>query len=388
MTGRRTYLDWNASAPLRDEARAAMADAIHVCGNASSVHAEGRRARGLIESAREKVATLLGVEPGAVVFTSGGTEANVTALAPENAGATDDTGVCLVSAVEHPSVLAGGRFPAGALRKIRVTGDGRLDLDDLEAQLRETRASRTGAGIIVSVMAANNETGAVQPVAEAADIARRHEALLHVDAVQAAGRLRLDFERLGADMLSLSAHKIGGPQGAGALVLGSRVQLKPLLTGGGQEMRRRAGTENVAAIAGFGVAAELARQELPAMARVARLRDALERAIEGVAPESVIFAKRAERLANTTCFAVPGMKAETTVIGLDLGGVAVSAGSACSSGAVEPSHVLAAMGVEDALAGAALRVSLGAASDEADIERFLAVWSGLYERSSARRSAA
>lgn len=377
---RRTYLDWNATAPLREEARAAMLAVLAGCGNASSVHAEGRAARAVIEAAREKVAALVGADPANVIFTSGGTEANVTALSPLNAGG-DAPQLCLVSAIEHPSVLAGGRFAPEALQQVRVDGNGVIDLDDLQRQLAEARRGRPSAGIMVSVMVANNETGALQPVAEAARIAHEHGAIVHADAVQAAGRVAIDMTALGADLLSLSAHKLGGPQGAGALVLREPGVLKaPLLTGGGQELRQRAGTENVAAIVGFGVVAELAGREIGRAPHMAALRDRLEAELLRAAPQAVVFARAVRRLPNTSCFAVPGMKAETVVIGLDLAGVAVSAGSACSSGRVEPSHVLAAMGVAPSLARCAIRVSLGWATAEEDIEHFLAAWSTLRER--------
>lgn len=389
MSLARTYLDWNASAPLREEARVAALAALGLTGNASSVHGEGRRARALIEDARESVAALVGADPADVIFTSGGTEANVTALAPQNAGGAGEVAAALVSAVEHPSVLAGGRFPVSAVRRVPVTAQGVVDLDRFARLVAEQRAQAPQAGLLVSVMVANNETGAVQPVAQVAAIARAHGAVVHADAVQAAGKMPLDMAALGADMLSLSAHKIGGPQGAGALVLASPEALKdPLLKGGGQELRRRAGTENVAAIAGFGAAAACAKAEVDALPRIRRLRDALEAAILAEAADAVIFAREAERLPNTTCFAVPGMAAETAVIGLDLAGVAVSAGAACSSGRVQLSHVLAAMGVDPSLAAAAIRVSLGTTTQADDIERFLAVWSALKRQIRERRSAA
>jgi cysteine desulfurase len=389
LTVMRTYLDYNATAPLRPQARAAMIDALDLCGNASSVHAEGRRARALIEDAREKVAALVGARPANVVFTGGGTEANVAALAPANAGGQAAEAICLVSAVEHVSVLAGGRFGPGAVPHLPVTSDGVVDVAAFAGLIGRARAEAPTAGLMVSVMAANNETGVVQPVAEIARLAHEQGAVVHCDAVQAAGRMPVSIEALGADLLSLSAHKIGGPQGVGALVMKSADGLKaPLMTGGGQEMRRRAGTENVAAIAGFGAAAAAALDELPRSGRVRALRDALEAGVRTRAPEAVVLGAGAERLANTSCVAAPGLSAETAVIALDLAGVSVSAGSACSSGKVERSHVLAAMGVPGAIASAAIRVSLGWATEESDIERFLDAWTAVRAQARARRPAA
>lgn len=389
MTHARKYLDYNATAPLRDEAREAMGRAFALTGNASSVHAEGRRARAMIERAREKVAALVGAAPSNVVFTSGGTEANVTALAPENAGGLAAEASCLLSAIEHPSVLAGGRFEQKGLRRIPVTAQGTVDVAGFEALITDERTSAPDARLLVSVMVANNETGVVQPVADIARIAHEHGAVVHADAVQAAGKMPVDLAALGADMISLSAHKLGGPQGVGALVLASPDALKaPLLTGGGQELRRRAGTENVAGIAGFGAAAEAAGKALGDSERLRGLRDRLEEGVLASAPDAVVFGREAERLPNTACLAAPGLSAETLVIALDLAGVAVSAGSACSSGKVERSHVLAAMGVAPELAAGAIRVSLGWASGREDVETFVAAWSALYARMREQRTAA
>jgi cysteine desulfurase len=370
----RVYLDWNATAPLRAEAREAMIAALDEAGNPSSVHAEGRAARRLVEDARRRVAALVGAEPADVLFTSGGTEANALALAPGHGGAGPR--VLLVSAIEHPSVLAGGRFAADGVIKVPVGADGCVDLAALERQL--SMVERDGRGpALVSLMQANNETGVVQPVAAAADIVHRAGGLLHVDAVQGAGRIPCDISALGVDLLTLSGHKIGGPKGVGALVrrTGAANWPEPLIKGGGQERGARAGTENVAAIAGFAAAAAAAARELEAEhRRLATLRDCLETGLKADFPTVTIFGAEVERLPNTTLFAVPGAKAETAVIGLDLAGVAVSSGAACSSGKVAASHVLAAMGVAGALARGAVRVSLGYATQEADIDRCLAAW--------------
>ena len=370
----RSYLDYNATAPLRDEVRAAIIDALSLTGNPSSVHEEGRAARAAIEAARSKVAKLVGARPEDVIFTSGGTEANALALAPQRGEAWH----CYVSAVEHPSVLAGGRFHPETMTQIPVTPDGVIDLEILARELAKHHLE--GWRPLVSLMAANNETGAIQPVAEAAKIVKDAGGLFHTDAVQAAGRIRLEIPALGADMLSLSAHKIGGPKGVGALVLREGVSVEPLLKGGGQERRRRAGTENVPGIVGFGVAAELASADLARVDEIVALRDELEAKVVSLAPDAVVLSARVQRLPNTSCIAVPGAKAETLVIGLDLAGVAVSSGSACSSGKVEASHVLAAMGVALELAHGAIRISLGFATRRDDIENFLQAFGALIKR--------
>jgi len=378
----RSYLDYNATAPLRDEVRDAVIAALSLYGNPSSVHAEGRAARAAIEAARVKVARLVGATPEDVIFTSGGTEANVLALAAQAGQAWH----CYLSAAEHPSVRSGGRFYREATTTIPVTSGGVVDLDALACELEKHRPG--GWRPIVSLMTANNETGAIQPVTEASKIVHEAGGLLHTDAVQAAGRVPLDIGAIGADMLSLSAHKIGGPKGVGALVLGEGVSVEPLLKGGGQERRRRAGTENVAGIVGFGVAAELAAADLAKAPEVARLRDELETSALSVAPDAVVISARVLRLPNTTCLAVRGAKAETLVIGLDLAGVAVSSGSACSSGKVEASHVLSAMGIAPELAQGAIRVSLGFATSNTDIQSFLRAFGELIKRLKQSRKVA
>lgn len=369
----RSYFDWNATTPLRPQAREALLEALAASGNPSSVHAEGRAARNLVEHARVQVAALIGAQPANVFFTSGGTEANMAALTPaiETAGDKRPRDRLLMSAIEHSSVRTGGRFPREAIEDIRVTSEGRVDLPALaEAVGRSSRP-------LVSLMLANNETGVIQPVAEAASIVRAAGGLLHVDAIQAVGRIRCDIGEMGADLVTLSAHKIGGPKGVGALVRRSDdIHLaEPLIRGGGQERGFRAGTENVAGIAAFGAAAAAARDARAAeAARMVALRDRLESGLKAISPTAVIFGETAERLPNTTLFTVEGMKAETAVIAFDLEGIAVSSGAACSSGKVQPSHVLAAMGISPALLRGAVRVSLGWTTEEADIERFLAAW--------------
>lgn len=347
-----------------------MAAAFDHLGNPSSVHAEGRHARRLVEEARTAVAAAIGAQPRNVVFTSSGTEANALALtAGLRAPSRGPAQRLLVSAIEHVSVLAGGRYPAGATGTIKVTRSGLVDLDDLRRQLAG------GTPALVSIMAANNETGALQPVSEAADIVHSAGGLLHVDAIQALGRIPLDISTIGADLVSLSAHKIGGPKGVGALVLvEGLIGLEPLLRGGGQELGRRAGTENVAGIAGFGAAVRVAMagRESEA-ARQQALRNRLESGLR-VTKGLFLFSADVPRLPNTTLFTAPGLKAETAVIGFDLEGVAVSSGSACSSGKVQASHVLQAMGFAPKFAQGAVRLSLGWSTSEADIDRCLEAW--------------
>jgi cysteine desulfurase len=373
----RVYLDWNASAPLRETARAAACAALDLIGNPSSVHHEGRAARHVVEKARDAVAALVQADPRNVIFTSGGTEANALALSRQIEAGSEKRPLTrlLVSAIEHPSVLAGGRFQAGDIEIIPVDAQGVVDLVALEQRLQSLRQR-----VLVSLMAANNETGVIQPVRAAAEIVHRHGGLLHVDAVQAAGRIALDIAALGADLLTLSAHKIGGAKGAGALIRcdESIHFAEPLIRGGGQERSLRAGTENVAAAAAFGAAAAaVAAHGAGEAAHMARLRDRLEAAIRSATPAAVIFGSAAERLPNTTLVAVPGAKAETLVIAFDLDQVAVSSGSACSSGKVAPSHVLAAMGIPKELARGAIRISTGPATSDADVDSFLNVWQKL-----------
>jgi len=366
----RVYLDWNATTPLRPEARLAVAAASDLTGNPSSVHAEGREARKVLEEARGAIATAIAGSARNVIFTSGGTEANALALSPGlRAGGGAPAHRLVVSAIEHASVLAGGRFPASAITSVGVTESGLVDLD----RLLEVLGS--GPPALVSVMSANNETGAIQPIEIVAKIVHGAGGLLHVDAIQAFGKIPVSISALGADLTSLSAHKIGGPKGLGALVLVEGVAgLEPLLRGGGQELGRRAGTENVAGIAGFGAAARAATAELePNAIRLERLRNRLESGLRQIA-QVTIFSDQAARLPNTTLFTAPGLKAETAVIGFDLEGIAVSSGSACSSGKVQPSYVLKAMGFGPESAQGAVRLSMGWSTREADIDRCLEAW--------------
>jgi cysteine desulfurase len=359
------YLDWNATAPLRTEVVSAMTEALGQTGNPSSVHRWGRVARQMIERARAQVAALVGATPAEVIFTSGGTEANQLAL----------RGVpgrrILISAIEHDSV----REAVPEATVIPVTRDGVVDLAALEALVAaEARPA------LISIMLANNETGAIQPIAEAATIAHAHGALLHCDAIQGAGKLPVDVRTLGADMFSISAHKLGGPAGTGALIVREGVDLRALQRGGGQERGRRAGTENFLGIIGFGVAAEIAaRDSLPNPA-ISALRDAAQASLVAVAPDAPVFAERASRLPNTLCIGMPGVPASTQVMALDLAGVMVSAGAACSSGKVRRSHVLTAMGASSEEAESAIRVSIGWSTTAADVEQLVNAWTALYRR--------
>jgi len=368
--GQRTYLDHNATSPLRPEVAEAMVRAHSLPGNASSVHAEGRAARAAIEAARESVAALVGAKAKNVVFTSGGTEANNTILSPSfrRIGQEGPT-LLLVGSVEHPSVLDGHRFPGGAVERIPALADGIVDVAWIEQRL-----ARAGAGrVLLSLQVANNETGVLQPIAETARLVHEHGGLFHADAVQAAGKVPVGMAESGFDALTISAHKIGGPKGAGAILLADGVEIADrLVRGGGQERGSRAGTENVAAIVGFGVAAEIARREIDDLSlRLRALRDEAEQHLRRIAPDAVVFGANAERLPNTLAFAIPGLRAETALIAFDLEGVALSSGSACSSGKVKRSHVLSAMNVDPALTEGAIRVSFGWNSTKEDVIRFV-----------------
>ncbi len=355
---RTVYLDNNATAPARPEAREVARAALEAVGNPSSVHGHGQMARRLIEEARERVARLVGASPAWVTFTSGGTEANALAF---QAAARRSV---FVSAMEHPSVMA----QASGATLLPVTPDGVVDLAAFEKALAGTEGPA-----FVSVMLANNETGVVQPLAAVAEVAHRHCAIVHCDAVQAAGKMTVDLAALGVDAITLSAHKLGGLPGCGALIADPSLSMPPLLAGGGQERSRRAGTENIVGIAAFGAAADVGFRPQEAQSRQ-RMRDRIEDALLAIEPAARVFGRDAPRLPNTTCVAMPGLAAETQVIAMDLLGISVSAGAACSSGKVHRSHVLKAMGVDDAEADTAIRVSLGWANTEEDAERFIDAW--------------
>eukprot|EP00439_Symbiodinium_sp_Y106_P089187 s1_g1723.t1 len=369
MTGERTYLDYNATAPLRPEAYEAVRAAMDGIGNASSVHKEGRDARALVENARQEIATLVGVAADCVTFTSGGTEANHLAFRQASErGATS----IFYSAVEHPSVAEAAKL-AGAEAAIPVS---EIPVDENGSVSPATLSELLKSGgdhPFVSVMAANNETGVLQPLKQIAELVHDHGGTLHTDAVQMVGKAPFELKESGADMATLSAHKIGGPLGIGAFVLAEDTHIAARQTGGGQERGRRSGTENVSGIAGFGAAASVVR-DLDEAKEMRVLRDRLETSLKASVPDVEFFGGRVERLSNTSCLAAPGLKAETLLMQLDLAGLAVSAGSACSSGKVARSHVLDGMGVDEELAGGAVRVSLGWKTTEKDIEKFCAAW--------------
>jgi cysteine desulfurase len=361
--GSMIYLDANATTPMKPAVRAAMYESMERHGNPSSVHRYGRIARRYVEDARATVAALVGVKPTQVIFTSGGTEANNEIL--------NGFSSVITSSIEHDSVLAFGATET----RIPVTHEGVIDLAAADVILRTAVG-----GSLVSVMLVNNETGIIQPVAEIAALAKKYGHVVHTDAVQAAGRLPIDFVGLGVDALTISAHKIAGPQGMGALIVKEDLSVVPLIKGGGQERNRRAGTENVAGIVGFGTAARLAADDLRDMPRLLILRDTLQNALSDLAGEAVVIGASASRVANTLSIALPGISAETQVASMDLSGVAVSAGSACSSGKVKTSHVLRAMGYAPEVAGSALRISLGWHTETRDIERCVEAWTSLYHR--------
>lgn len=361
----KVYLDYNATTPIRAEVIDAVAVAMRVCGNASSVHAFGREARKMVEDARAQVAALAGVRSAQVIFNSGATEGNNTILS----GYRDKT--VFIGSTEHPSV----REAAPHARALPVTGDGIIDLAALDAMLEQETPA------LVSVQFVNSESGVIQPVAGIAQRVRSKGALFHCDAVQAAGRIALDFKSLNVDYLTLSAHKFGGPQGVGALIFREGLQMPKFMHGGGQEKRQRAGTENVAGIAGFGVAAALVAAELDSYApRMRALQSRFETGLRTIASDIVVIGERAERVANTTNAILPGVSAETQLMNMDLEGIAVSSGSACSSGTFKPSHVLAAMGFDEAESKSALRFSYGYATTDADIDAALAAYGKMVQR--------
>jgi cysteine desulfurase len=376
------YLDHNATSPLRPESLSAVTHALGIGGNPSSIHANGRAARAIVEEARDKVAALAGAKADSVIFTSGATEANHLALFGAAEGSLEGEASRItrvfVSAIEHSSVLAmanklAERFPWIRLAILPVTTEGVIDLEALRVALREGKGRA-----LVAVMAANNEIGTVQSIAEVSKLVREAGALLLVDAVPAAGKIALDFAL--CDYLVLSAHKIGGPQGVGALLARDGVPLTPQLVGGGQQKGLRAGCENLSGIAGFGAAAHALADGEGERARILHLRDHFEAALKQAAPESVIFGMEQNRLCSTSGFAIPGLTAQTALIGLDLDGVMMSSGSTCSSGKVAVSHVLAAMGVDEKLAPCALRASFGWSSTMEDVNAAIASLMKLRER--------
>lgn len=361
------YFDYNATTPLKPAAHAAMLQAMDLVGNPSSVHSYGRTAHKLLETSREAVAAAVGVRPAQVVFTSGGTEANHLAL-------LGNPRPLLVSAVEHDCVLAAR---TENVIKLPVDADGRLNMAALHQQLQQTPQA------LVSVMLANNETGVLQDIPEIATVVHAAGGLLHCDAAQALGRIPVNFVMLGIDMLTLSAHKAGGPKGVGALVLGDKVGINPQLRGGGQEQRRRAGTENLVGIAGFGGAVQNIHADIQQAQAAAALRDSFEADISTQAPSAIVYGKNAPRLPNTSYIGMPNVSAETQLMALDLAGFAVSTGAACSSGKVKPSHVLQAMGFDDHAASQAIRISAGWGTNAADWQNLAQAWLMLYRKKQA-----
>lgn len=361
----RLYLDYNATAKIRPEVIDALGQAMARVGNASSVHGAGREARKSVEDARRKVAALVGAAPGQVVFTSGGTEADNQVMR------TADPARTFVSAIEHPAVLDA----CPGAHRVPVDADGVIDLDALDTMLAAADAPQ-----LVALMLANNETGVLQPVAQAAEIAHRHGAALHCDAVQAVGKITVDFAALGADTMALTGHKFGGPQGIGALIVKTPESADCLMRGGGQEHGLRGGTESVAHIVALGVAAEIALKRMDSYAALADIRDRMEARLLQSTPGMRIFGGSAPRLPNTSKMMMPGVTSETQVMAFDLAGIEVSAGSACSAGRIEPPYVLTAMDVPDREALCALRVSLGWDTAAEDIDRFIAEWTRIFER--------
>ena len=367
QTNRAVFLDFNATVPAKPLVRETVTQIMNAPCNASAVHKFGRTARMQVEDARRKVAEALNTPPETIIFTSGAPEANNTVFMNYF-----DLPI-LVSAIEHPTVARA--VPDDIQLPLPVDNNGLLDLDVLEARLQEVEAPA-----LISVIWVHNETGVIQPMDKIADLAKKYGAILHTDASQAFGKVEIDILKHGFDMVTVSSHKIGGPQGVGALIVKDGLEFAPFIVGGGQEKFRRAGTENVAGIAGFGVAAELAVKEMSEYRKLADLRDKIQNAILDHASNAVIFSKDVERSSNTLMFAVPDMNADATVIALDLEGIAVSSGSACSSGKVSPSRSLQAMGVSEELAKCSIRVSLGWSTKPEDADAFIDSWKKIYDR--------
>jgi len=378
----RTYLDYNATAPLRPDVRQAMIAALDIYGNASSVHSEGRKARAAVEQAREKVAKLVNAAPKEIVFTSGGTEANNIVLSNKWDGVA-------ISEAEHESIAEPARRFGQNVALLRLDNTGLVNEDHLKSALVDYSSHSAGDGrFLISVQCANNETGVIQPVSRICSLARDAGCRVHSDAVQALGKMPLNFHELSLDAMSLSVHKIGGPKGVGALVCREGFKLEPLLTGGGQENRKRAGTENVAGIVGFGVAAELAEADLQKIDKIMALKERLEAGVIAAHPSAHIIAGGQTRLPNTTCLSTSEMSAESLLIALDLAGFAVSAGSACSSGKVGQSTVLKAMKLKPDFIAGAIRISIGWNTTEYEIDKFVKAWSKAIKRRIKTRTAA
>ncbi|WP_262695303.1 cysteine desulfurase family protein [Kordiimonas aquimaris] len=368
------YIDYNATAPIRENVITVVADTMRIYGNPSSVHAAGRKARGIVEEARAKVAALVAARTRDVTFCSGGTEANNAVIKGSGSASV------IVSAIEHDSGLAAAKQANIPCFVAPVDENGVIDLEKLQLILADAPKPA-----LVSVMLVNNETGVIQPVAETAALTHEYGGRMHTDAVQAAGKLTINFGELGVDYLTLSSHKIGGPQGVGAIVTSSTAPLRPMIVGGGQELGRRSGTENVAGIAGFGVAAIETLEETGNAEFLSGLRDRFEEAVAALNSDAIIVGANAARVANTSCVAMPGVRGETQTMHFDLKGICLSSGSACSSGKVKVSHVLSAMGFDDGVAEASIRVSLGRLTKESDIDALIDAWTELYKRTAKRQ---
>lgn len=362
--GQKIYLDYNATTPMRPEVLALMAQHLDTPYNASSIHSYGREGRKIIDKARRQIASAVGCDPNNVIFNSGATEGNNTVLKYFQ-GQT-----IAVSAIEHPSVLEAR--PDAII--IPVSSKGIIDLDTLDHICKEHRPA------VVSCMMVNNETGIIQPITEASSITKRYGSYFHCDGVQAFGKLSFSLFDYGIDFLTLSAHKIGGPQGVGALVLGLCGETPTLLDGGGQEKKARAGTENVAGIAGFGLAAEMAQIQLNEYGKLDRLRNLLEAGLKDINKDILVVGETSRRVANTSLFSLPDIRSESILMALDLEGIAASNGSACSSGTVQESHVIKAMKITDKYKNGALRISMGWGTKPADIEQFLKVFKKIVDR--------
>lgn len=359
------YLDYNASAPMRPAVISAMQEAMHLVGNPSSVHKHGREVNKTLSEARDIIAETTGARNSKIIFTSGGTESNNLALHGCKVG------TILVSDIEHDSVL----FAAEAEHRIPVTVDGVVDLTRFEEILcRQTSPS------LISVMLANNETGVIQPLQEITSLAHSYECLVHCDGVQALGKMDIDMSCLGVDLLSLSAHKAGGPKGVGALIISDGVTIFPQLLGGGQEYSLRPGTENFVSILGFAAAVSAIQEKPEEISRISKMHSCLENKLKEAFPDVQIFGSSSPRLINTTCVRMRGLSAETQIIALDLAGISVSAGSACSSGKVTASHVLKAMGLSSAVANEAIRISIGWGTTDDDVESATKAWIELQEK--------
>ena len=385
MSKPRIYLDYNATAPVRPAAKLAVLAALDHVGNASSIHQEGRKARGLMEAAREQVAKLINAQSKEITFTSGGTESNNLVLASDLGalGKKQPLAATLLSATEHPSLIKAQELSQRPVELINVDDNGILDLDHLE-QLLKTWQEKSDLPVLVSVMLVNNETGVIQPMQRIANLVHQYGGFIHADAIQALGKIAIDFENMNVDLLSLSSHKIGGPQGAGALVIRLGMLVDSYVKGGGQELGLRAGTENIPAISGFGAAAKECADELKNKNQYNEMRQSLEVKIKQISPDVTIFAEAVDRVATTSCFAIKGLTAERALMSLDLAGIAISSGSACSSGKVSQSHVLKAMGINDDVALCALRLSFGWNTKPQELDVFITEYTKIYQRMRAR----